>query len=161
MRPSSCLADSDNDSHTSLLIHLRPLWMTNRERRELRNQDTLKACHDRRPEQQRARMAGPPAATTTTPEAKAKAKAKSMPSQTSSKGSARPAEPAGPAKGKGKKRPADPADPPKCQGKKGDYQKGKEGDDEMGKSKKGSSKGLTRRARPRTCTSARARSKAA
>ena len=76
-----------------------------------------------------------------------------------------PAEPADPPKGKGK-RPAEPADPPKGKGKgkgkypgpddepkgqgrwvyqpeKGEAPKGKKGDTEKGKSKKGSSKGTT------------------
>ena len=44
------LPQSDNDSHTPLFIHLTPSWMSNKERRELRNPDTLKAAHDRRRE---------------------------------------------------------------------------------------------------------------
>ena len=45
-RETYLLPDSDIDCHTPLLIHLRPAWMSNRERRELRNPETLKAAHD-------------------------------------------------------------------------------------------------------------------
>ena len=59
------LPDSDNDSHTPLLVHLTPTWMSNRERRELRNQEVLKAAHDSRRERQRAKKRGDPAPTPT------------------------------------------------------------------------------------------------
>ena len=39
---------SDSDSHTPLLVHLTPSWMSNKEKRELRNPETLKASHDSR-----------------------------------------------------------------------------------------------------------------
>ena len=143
------LPETDNDSHTPLLVHLTPSWMSNRQRRELRNPETIKASHDRRREAQRAKKRGDPAPEEETP----------------GKGSARPAEPENPPSGKGK-RPAEPAYPPKGKGKgKGKYpgpdeepkgqgrwvywpeksksQKGKKGDTEKGKSKKGSSKGST------------------
>ena len=143
------LPETDNDSHTPLLVHLTPSWMSNRQRRELRNPETIKASHDRRREAQRAKKRGDPAPEEETP----------------GKGSARPAEPENPPSGKGK-RPAEPAYPPKGKGKgkgkypgpdeepkgqgrwfyrpeKGESQKGKKGDTEKGKSKKGSSKGST------------------
>ena len=143
------LPETDNDSHTPLLVHLTPSWMSNRQRRELRNPETIKASHDRRREAQRAKKRGDPAPEEETP----------------GKGSARPAEPGNPPSGKGK-RPAEPAYPPKGKGKgkgkypgpdeepqgqgrwvywpeKGESQKGKKGDTEKGKSKKGSSKGST------------------
>ena len=53
------LPETDNDSHTPLLVHLTPTWMSNRQRREMRNPDTLKASHDRRREAQRAKKRGP------------------------------------------------------------------------------------------------------
>ena len=48
------LPETDNDSHTPLLVHLTPSWMSNRQRRELRNPETIKASHDRRREAQRS-----------------------------------------------------------------------------------------------------------
>ena len=90
------LPESDADSHTPLLVHLTPTWMSNRERRELRNPETLKASHDSRRERQRAhKREGTATASTETP----------------GTDSARPAEPAEPPSGKGKRR-AEPADPP-------------------------------------------------
>ena len=135
------LPETDNDSHTPLLVHLTPSWMSNRQRRELRNPETIKASHDRRREAQRAKKRGDPAPEEETP----------------GKGSARPAEPENPPSGKGK-RPAEPAYPPKGKGKgkgkypgpdeepkgqgrwvyrpeKGESQKGKKGSTEKGKSK--------------------------
>ena len=143
------LPETDNDSHTPLLVHLTPTWMSNRQRRELRNPETVKASHDRRREAQRAKKRGNPAPG----------------EESTGKGKARPAEPENPPGGKGK-RPAEPADPPKGKGKgkgkypgpddepkgqgrwvyypaKGEAPKGKKGDTEKGKSKKGSSKGST------------------
>ena len=81
------LPKSDNDSHTPLLVPLTPSWMSNKERRELRNPDTLKAAHDRRREAQRAKKRGDPA-----PSAE----------ETPGTGSGRPAaEPENPPSGKG------------------------------------------------------------
>ena len=137
------LPESDNDSHTPLLIHLTPSWMSNKERRELRNPDTLKAAHDRRRELQRAKKRGDPAASSEETPGTGSARPAEPENPPSGKGK-RPAEPADPPLGKGKgKRPAEPADPPKGKGKKGESQKGKKGDYEKGKSKKGSSKGST------------------
>ena len=142
------LPDSDNDSHTPLLVHLTPTWVSNKQRREMRNPDTLKAAHDRRREAQRAKKRGDLAPEEETP-GKGSARPAKPENPPSSKGK-RPAEPADPPSGKGKgKRPAEPADPPKGIGKwfygpwKGEFQKGKKGDYEKGKSKKGSSKGST------------------
>ena len=56
------LPDSDSDSHSPLLVHLTPSWMSNKERRELRNPKTLKASHDSRRERQRAKKRGDPRA---------------------------------------------------------------------------------------------------
>ena len=137
------LPDSDNDSHTPLLVHLTPTWMSNRERRELRNQEVLKAAHDSRRERQRAKKRGDPAPTPTETPGKGSARPAEPENPPSGKGK-RPAEPANPPSGKGKgKRPAEPADPPKGKGKKGESQKGKKGDIEKGKTAKGSSKGST------------------
>ena len=155
------LPETDNDSHTPLLVHLTPTWMSNRQRRELRNPETVKASHDRRREAQRAKKRGDPA-----PGEESTGKGSARPAEPenppSGKGK-RPAEPADPPRGKGK-RPAEPADPPKGKGKgkypgpdeepkgqgrwvyypaKGEAPKGKKGDTEKGKSKKGSSKGFT------------------
>ena len=148
VRISEWLPESDNDSHTPLLVHLTPTWMSNKQRRETRNPDTLKAAHDRRREAQRARKRGDPA-----PEEETPGKGSTRPAEPenppSGKGK-RPAEPAYPPSGKGKgKRPAEPDEPPKGIGRwfygpgKGESQKGKKGDYEKGKSKKGSSKGST------------------
>ena len=150
------LPESDNDSHTPLLVHLTPTWMSNRQRRDMRNPDTLKAAHDRRREAQRAEKRGDPA-----PEEEPRGKGSARPAEPedppSGKGK-RPAEPAGPPPGEGKgKRPAEPEEERKGigrwvyvpekgdqKGKKGDYdRKGKKGDYEKGKSKTGSSKGST------------------
>ena len=145
------LPESDNDSHTPLLVHLTPAWMSNREKREFRNLETIKAAHDSRRERQRAKKRGDPASTMPTGNEqppKGSGKGPEEPADPpAEKGSGkRPAEPADPPSGKGKgKRPAEPADPPKGKGKgkKGDAQKGKKGDTEKGKSAKGSSKGST------------------
>ena len=137
------LPESDNDSHTPLLVHLTPTWMSNRERRELRNQEALKAAHVSRRERQRAKKRGGPAPTPTETPGKGSARPAEPENPPSGKGK-RPAEPADPPSGKGKgKRPAEPADPPKGKGKKGESQKGKKGDTEKGKTAKGSSKGST------------------
>ena len=137
------LPESDNDSHTPLLVHLTPSWMSNKERRELRNPDTLKAAHDRRREAQRAKKRGDPAPSAEETPGTGSARPAEPENPPSGKGK-RPAEPADPPLGKGKgKRPAEPADPPKGKGKKGESQKGKKGDYKKGKSKKGSSKGST------------------
>ena len=142
------LPESDNDSHTPLLVHLPPTWMSNRQRREMRNPDTVKASHDRRREAQQAKKRGDPAPEEETP-GKGSARPAEPENPPSGKGK-RPAEPAYPPKGKGKgKRPAEPDEEPKGVGRwfygpgKGESQKGKKGDYEKGKSKKGSSKGST------------------
>ena len=143
------LPDSDNDSHTPLLVHLTPTWMSNRERRELRNQEVLKAAHDSRRERQRAKKRGDPAPTPTETPGKGSERPAEPENPPSGKGK-RPAEPANPPSGKGKgKRPAEPADPPKGKGKKGESQKGKKGDTEKGKTAKGSSKGSTEKGKSR------------
>ena len=59
------LPDSDSDSHAPLLVHLTPSWMSNKERRALRNPETLKASHDSRRERQRAKKRGDPAPSST------------------------------------------------------------------------------------------------
>ena len=46
------LPETDNDSHIPLLVHLTPTWMSNRQRREMRNPETVKASHDRRASQE-------------------------------------------------------------------------------------------------------------
>ena len=61
------LPETDNDSHTPLLVHLTPTWMSNRQRREMRNPETVKASHDRRREAQRAKKRGDPAPEEGTP----------------------------------------------------------------------------------------------
>ena len=159
------LAETDNDSHTPLLVHLTPSWMSNRQRRELRNPETIKASHDRRREAQRAKKRGDPAPR----------------EEPTGKGSARPAEPENPPSGKGK-RPAEPADPPRGKGKgkgkypgpdeepqgqgrrfyrpeKGESSKGKKGDTEKGKSKKGSSKGSTEKGKSKDKHSSKGKGK--
>ena len=133
------LPDSDSDSHTPLLVYLTPAWMSIKERRELRNPETLKASHDSRRERQRAKKRGDPAPTSTETPGTSSTRPAEPENLPPGKGK-RPAEPLG--KGKGK-RPAEPADPPKGKGKKGESQKGKKGDLEKGKPKKGSSKGST------------------
>ena len=127
VRVSEWLLHSNRDVYMPLLVHLTPAWMSNKEKRELRNPETMKASHDSRRERQRAKKRGDPAPSST---------------ETPGASSARPAEAENPPSGK-EKRPAEPADPPKCKGKEGESQKGKKGDDEKGKSKKGSSKGST------------------
>ena len=133
----------------------------------MRNPDTLKAAHDRRREAQRAKKRGDLAPEEETP-GTGSARPAEPENPPSGKGK-RPAEPADPPSGKGKgKRPAEPADPPKGIGKwfygpwKGEFQKGKKGDYEKGKSKKGSSKGSTEKGKSKGYTArARARSEAA
>ena len=144
-RETFLLPDSDNDSHTPLLIHMRPTWMSSRERRELRNPETLKAAHDSRRERQKAKKLGiaPPVEPPRDPPGKGTARPAEPEAATKGKGKRkRPAEPADPPSGKGKgKRPAEPADPPKGKGK------GKKGEQkgEKGKSAKGSTaKGKTK-----------------
>ena len=115
------LPDSDKDSHTALLVHLTPAWMSNKEKRELRNPETLKA----RRERQRAKKRGDPAPSSTETPGTSSTTPAEPENPPSGKGK-RPAEPADPPSGKGKgKRPAEPADPPKGKGKKGESQKGK------------------------------------
>ena len=138
----TCFPDSDNDSHTPLLVHLTLAWMSNKEKRELRNLETLKASHDSHRERQRAKKRGDPAPSSTETPGTSSTRPAEPENPPFGKGK-RPAEPADPPSGKGKgKRPAEPADPPKGKGK-GQSQKGKKGDLEKGKSKKGSSKGST------------------
>ena len=114
-----------------------------KERRELRDPETLKAAHDSHRERQRAKKRGDLEPSPTETPGTGSATPAEPENPPSGKGK-RPAEPADPPLGKGKgKRPAEPADPPKGKGKKGEFQNGKKGDYEKGKSKKGSSKGST------------------
>ena len=84
---------------TPLLVHLTPTWMSNRERRELRNQEVLKAAHDSRRERQRAKKRGDPAPTPTETPGKGQCKtSRGQRNPPSGKGK-RPAEPANPSFG--------------------------------------------------------------
>ena len=135
------LLETDNDSHTPLLVHLTPTWMSNRQRREMRNPETVKASQDLRREAQRARRE---VILLLKKELLARA-AQDQPSQRirpQARGSVLLNMPTRP------KYPG-PAEEPKGQGRwfygpgKGESPKGKKGDTEKGKSKKGSSKGST------------------
>ena len=150
------LPESDNDSHTPLLIHLTPSWMSNKERRELRNPDTL---HDRRRELQRAKKRGDLEPSPTETPGTGSARPAEPENPPSGKGK-RPAEPADPPLGKGKgKRPAEPADPPNGKGKKGELQKGKRATMRRASPRKALRKAPPRRASPRASTTARVRAR--
>ncbi len=161
------LPTSDTDSHTPLLFHMRPTWMTNQDRRAFLDQDKVKTRHDNRRQAQRAKKAsggatapipegGPGPMHDTAEPFAPKGKGKMGKDKGDTR---RPAEPEGPPPGKGKggQRPAEPAGPPPkgkgkreayldepAKGKKGGQQKGKKGETAKGKFAKGSEKGKTK-----------------